>query len=270
MVPFKTLASAGLLLPISPPLILRSLNACSRSDHALALKSRSISRRARKVQKLREKLGIKTAPTKHRRDEDDIVAWEGVDHNQTGIFNNNMPTPLETVFGANSSCILSPEVNAGPYCIVGEYLRSNVIEKEHCDGVPLFLEVQYIDVSTCGAVPNLATDLWNCNVAGVYSGVSSQAGINTTFLRGIQDTDDEGVVQFETIFPGHYEGRAMHTHLLTHANASVSPNGTIQVWNSPVSHIGQLFWPEDLRKEVEAIAPYNTNDVEVTTNEEDM
>jgi len=38
----------------------RSLNACSGSDHALALKSRSISRRARKVQELREKLGIKT------------------------------------------------------------------------------------------------------------------------------------------------------------------------------------------------------------------
>ncbi|KAH7193921.1 Intradiol ring-cleavage dioxygenase [Fusarium flagelliforme] len=294
MVPLKTLVSAGLLLAniasahpgekhdhqqikrqiqardTIANLGQRSLNACSGSDHALALKSRSISRRARKVQELREKLGIKTAPRKHRRDEDDIVVWEGVNHNQTGISSNNMFTPLETVFGANSSCILSPEVTAGPYYIVGEYLRSNVIEKEHCDGVPLFLEVQYVDVSTCGAVPNLATDVWNCNATGVYSGVSSQAGINTTFLRGIQITDNEGVVQFETIFPGHYEGRATHTHLLTHANASVSPNGTIQVWNSPVSHIGQLFWPEDLRKEVEANAPYNTNDVEVTTNEEDM
>lgn len=181
-----------------------------------------------------------------------------------------MFTPLETVFGANSSCILSPEITAGPYYIVGEYLRSNVIETEFCDGVPLFLEVQYVDVSTCNGVPNLATDVWNCNATGVYSGVSSQAGLNTTFLRGIQITDHDGVVQFETIFPGHYEGRATHTHLLTHANASVSSNGTIQVYNSPVQHIGQLFWPEDLREEVEALAPYNTNTVEVTTNEEDM
>ncbi|KAM0324978.1 hypothetical protein ACHAPQ_008164 [Fusarium lateritium] len=248
----------------------RSLNSCSGSQHAHALKARSISRRARKVQQLRKRLGIKTAPRKHRRDEEDIVAWEAVDHNQTGISNNDMFTPLETVFGANSSCILSPEVTAGPYYIVGEYLRSNVIETEFCDGVPLFLEIQYVDVSTCGGVPNLATDVWNCNATGVYSGVSSQAGLNTTFLRGVQITDHDGVVQFESIFPGHYDGRATHTHLLTHANASVSSNGTIQVWNSPVSHIGQLFWPEDLRKEVEANAPYNTNDVEVTTNEEDM
>ncbi|KAM0243073.1 hypothetical protein ACHAP5_006954 [Fusarium lateritium] len=248
----------------------RSLNSCSGSQDARALKARSISRRAQKVQQLRKRLGIKTAPRKHRRDEEDIIAWEAVDHNQTGISNNDMFTPLETVFGANSSCILSPEVTAGPYYIVGEYLRSNVIETEFCDGVPLFLEIQYVDVSTCGGVPNLATDVWNCNATGVYSGVSSQAGLNTTFLRGVQITDHDGVVQFETIFPGHYDGRATHTHLLTHANASVSSNGTIQVWNSPVSHIGQLFWPEDLRKEVEANAPYNTNDVEVTTNEEDM
>lgn len=211
-----------------------------------------------------------SALRKHRRDEEDIVAWEAINHNKTGISNNDMFSPLETIFGANSSCILSPEVTAGPYYILGEYLRSNVIENEHCDGVPLFLEVQYVDVSTCGGVPNLATDVWNCNATGVYSGVSSQAGLNTTFLRGIQISDHDGVVQFETIFPGHYEGRATHTHLLTHANASVSSNGTIQVWNSPVSHIGQLFWPEDLREEVEALAPYNTNTVQVTTNEEDM
>ncbi|KAF4995950.1 hypothetical protein FGRMN_4805 [Fusarium graminum] len=248
----------------------RSLDACSGSGNAHVLKTRSISRRAQKVQELRERLGIKTSPKKHRRDEDDIVAWEAITHNKTGTSKYNMFTALETIFGANTSCVLSPETTAGPYYVVGEYLRSNVIEKEHCDGVPLFLEVQYVDVSTCGGVPNLATDVWNCNATGVYSGVSSQAGLNTTFLRGIQITDHDGVVQFETIFPGHYEGRATHTHLLTHSNASVSPNGTIQVWNSPVNHIGQLFWPEDLREEVEALAPYNTNTVEVTTNEEDM
>ncbi|KAG9505061.1 hypothetical protein J7337_002027 [Fusarium musae] len=248
----------------------RSLNACSGSLHARELKVRSIARRAEKVEQLRKRLGIKTAAKKHRRDEDDIVKWEAVNHNKTAVSDNNMFTPLETVFGANSSCILSPEITAGPYYIVGEYLRSNVIETEFCDGVPLFLEVQYVDVSTCNGVPNLATDVWNCNATGVYSGVSSQAGLNTTFLRGIQITDHDGVVQFETIFPGHYEGRATHTHLLTHANASVSSNGTIQVYNSPVQHIGQLFWPEDLREEVEALAPYNTNTVEVTTNEEDM
>jgi hypothetical protein len=89
-------------------------------------------------------------------------------------------------------------------------------------------------------------------------------------LRGIQLTDSEGVATFETIFPGHYDGRAIHTHLLAHTNASVQPNGTISVWDAPVAHIGQLFYPDDLRAEVEATYPYNTNTQALTTNDEDM
>jgi ABC-type hemin transport system ATPase subunit len=84
MVSFKTLSSAALLLAnfaAAHPgekhdhehikrqiqardavanLGQRSLNACSGSESARAIKARSISRRARKVQELREKLGIKT------------------------------------------------------------------------------------------------------------------------------------------------------------------------------------------------------------------
>lgn len=33
---------------------------------------------------------------------------------------------------------------------------------------------------------------------------------NTTFLRGIGKADDDGVVTFETIVPGHYSGRTNH------------------------------------------------------------
>jgi protocatechuate 3,4-dioxygenase beta subunit len=182
-----------------------------------------------------------------------------------------MFTSLEDVFSANTSCVLAPEITDGPYYVVGEYMRSNVKESEYCDGVDLFLEVQYVDVNTCEPVPAVAVDVWNCNATGVYSGVESgQAGLNTTFLRGIQLTDHEGVVQFETIFPGHYEGRAVHTHLLAHTNATVEANGTISVLDAPVSHIGQLFWPDELRVEVEANAPYSDNTVTVTTNDEDM
>lgn len=189
----------------------------------------------------------------------------------TGQSTNGIFSSIEDVFSANTSCVLSPEITGGPYYVVGEYMRSNVIESEFCDGVPVFLEVQYVDVNTCDPVPQVAVDIWNCNATGVYSGVESgQAGLNTTFLRGIQLSDHDGVVQFETIFPGHYEGRAVHTHLLSHTNATLMPNGTISVWDAPVAHIGQLFWPESLRETIEELAPYNTNTVEVTTNAEDM
>ncbi|KAI8623811.1 Intradiol ring-cleavage dioxygenase [Xylariaceae sp. FL1651] len=248
----------------------RSLGACSNSAASQALKARSIKRRAEAVKNIREKRGIKTHAKKGKRTLEDLQAYEAINHNMTGQISYNAFTPLEEVFSANTSCILAPYVTDGPYYVVGEKLRSNVKEAQFSDGIDLFLEVQYIDVNTCAAIPSVAVDIWNCNATGVYSGVESgQGGLNTTFLRGIQLTDYEGVATFETIFPGHYVGRAPHTHLLAHKNATVQSNGTISVWGAPVSHIGQLFYPEELRVEVEATAPYNQNTQALTTNDED-
>lgn len=249
----------------------RSLSTCSNSASSQALKKRSINRRAEQVKALREKRGIKTPSRKNKRTLEDLEAWEAKNHNMTGAVDYDMFTSIEEVFSANTSCILAPYITDGPYYVVGEYMRSNVKEADYCDGIDVFLEVQYIDVNTCDPIPNVAVDVWNCNATGVYSGVESgQGGLNTTFLRGMQLTGHDGVVQFETIFPGHYSGRAVHTHLLAHTNATVERNGTISVWNAAVAHIGQLFWPEDLREEVEATDPYNTNTVAVTTNDEDQ
>lgn len=253
----------------------RALGGCSNSATARRVKQRNLQRRADKVQALRKERGIKTNPKKYRRDLADLEEWETVNHNYTGINDWDMFTSLENVFDANTSCILAPEVTAGPYYVQGEYFRSNVKESIWSDGLDLFLEVQYVDISTCAPVPAVAVDIWNANATGVYSGIYTSGnyaadGVNSTYLRGVQLTDHEGVVEFETIFPGHYDGRATHTHLLSHTNATLLPNGTISVFNKPVAHIGQLFYPESLRSAVEATYPYNTNTVDVTTNDEDM
>lgn len=71
------------------------------------------------------------------------------------------------IFSANTSCILAPEVTAGPYYVLGELVRKDV--KEDQIGVDLCLEVQYIDVETCNPVEGLFVDIWNCNATGVYS-----------------------------------------------------------------------------------------------------
>ncbi|KAL1847835.1 hypothetical protein VTK73DRAFT_10256 [Phialemonium thermophilum] len=253
----------------------RSLGQCAGSAAARALRERAVRRRAKKVQELREKRNIQAPAHKWRRDLAALEAWEQVPHNRTGSASYDMFTALETVFDANASCILAPEVTDGPYYVVGEYLRSNVKEPRYCDGVDLFLEVQYVDVATCAPVPAVAVDIWNCNATGVYSGISTAGnyaagGYNSTYLRGVQLTDHDGVVQFETIFPGHYQGRATHTHLLAHLNATVAPNGTVAVARAPVTHIGQLFYPEDLRAAVERVYPYTTNTQPVTSNDDDM
>ncbi|CAE6463145.1 hypothetical protein ACGC1H_002124 [Rhizoctonia solani] len=72
------------------------------------------------------------------------------------------------------TCILTPEVTQGPYHILGEMVRQNITEGQA--GVPLTVEVDFIDIETCEAVPNLWVDAWHCNSTGYYSGYVSMTG----------------------------------------------------------------------------------------------
>lgn len=70
-------------------------------------------------------------------------------------------------------------------------------------------------------------------------------------------------------------GRANHIHVLTHNQNSttVRVNGTLLNANASAnvhaSHVGQLFFDQDLISQVEAVAPYDTNNQELTLNSED-
>ncbi|KAG5799173.1 hypothetical protein H9Q69_001805 [Fusarium xylarioides] len=93
------------------------------------------------------------------------------------------------------------------------------------------------------------------------------ANLDRTSLRGIQKTNHHGVAFFKSIFPGHYNGRATHVHVVAHTNATVLKNHTLA--GGSVSHIGQLFFDQDLITEVEATYPYNTSNINITLNSED-
>jgi hypothetical protein len=70
-----------------------------------------------------------------------------------------------------------------------------------------------------------------------------------------------------TIFPGHYNGRATHVHVIAHIGATVLANGTLTGGN--IAHIGQLFYDQDLITQVEALSPYSKNNVAITLNAND-
>ena len=156
----------------------------------------------------------------------------------------------------------------------GEYVRQDVTETQ--DGVDITLDYQVIDVDTCEPVPDVYVEIWHCNSTGVYSGVvangngdsDDDSNINNTFLRGIQPTDSDGVAQFNSLFPGHYTGRATHIHVMVHTNATLLANHTLgnEVY---ASHVGQSFFDQDLITEVEKNEPYASNTQELTTNDED-
>lgn len=132
-------------------------------------------------------------------------------------------------------------------------------------------------MDTCDPIPDMHLEIWHCNATGVYSGVvangngniNDQGNIDATFLRGIQKTDADGVAQFESIFPGHYIGRAVHTHILVHANAEAFPNGTLG--NSvTASHMGQAYFDQSLIDTVEKTSIYSGNTQPSTPNSNDF
>jgi protocatechuate 3,4-dioxygenase beta subunit len=62
-------------------------------------------------------------------------------------------------------------------------------------------------------LPGAAVDIWHCDAGGLYSGCTNGGGgggggqhetptDNSTFLRGVQRTDANGLALFKTIYPG--------------------------------------------------------------------
>jgi protocatechuate 3,4-dioxygenase beta subunit len=79
----------------------------------------------------------------------------------------------------------------------------------------------------CAPMSNIELYIWHCNASGYYSGFSGQdpskpyaGSANPSpsnldrFLRGVQYTDDSGIANFTTIYPGWYAGRQIHLHLM--------------------------------------------------------
>ena len=98
------------------------------------------------------------------------------------------------------------------------------------------------------------------------------------FLRGVQITDAQGTAEFKTIYPGHYPGRVNHIHMKVHVgggatkpSAADSAHAGVEVYaGGHVAHTGQLFFPEDVSRFVEATHPYSSVKVRRTTLEQDM
>ncbi|KAI0317724.1 Intradiol ring-cleavage dioxygenase [Amylostereum chailletii] len=230
---------------------------------------RAHARREALAHKARRELGISMPRGLFKRDLDTVL--NTTHHSDlTGVTQNS---DAATLFTGNNSCILAPETTQGPYYVDGEFVRSDIREDQQ--GVDLYVDVQLIDVTTCEPVPNVFIDFWHANSTGVYAGVvangngdsTNENNWNTTFLRGIQETNEDGVAQFLTVFPGHYTSRATHIHILAQENGTQFDNGTYKA--TDVKHVGQFFFDQDLITEVEATSPYSTNTQTLTTNAED-
>jgi protocatechuate 3,4-dioxygenase beta subunit len=94
--------------------------------------------------------------------------------------------------------------------------------------------VSRIGPGRCDPLPGALVDLWQCDAAGIYSDVVDPRfnTVGQKFLRGNQTTDTKRSVRFRTIYPGWYQGRAVHIHfkIRTAAGAGRTAEFTSQVY----------------------------------------
>jgi hypothetical protein len=153
---------------------------------------------------------------------------------------------------AQATCTLTPQQTEGPYWFDVRQVRRNITEGK--PGVPLRLLLRVVSASTCLPIPNALAEIWHCDAAGIYSGYSQQGTAGQTFLRGIQTSDADGVVEFQTIYPGWYQGRTTHIHFKVHFG-----NQTLVT--------AQLYFPETLSSTIyTSVSPYSSRGAKDTSN----
>ena len=119
---------------------------------------------------------------------------------------------------ATTSCVLTPSKTEGPYFVDEKLNRSDIRSDPSRRHDPAGHAGQPDDGRRArrrraarrsqGAV----VDIWHANAAGKYSDVSSEGTAGKKYLRGLQISDASGQARFTTIFPGWYQGRAVHIH----------------------------------------------------------
>lgn len=166
-----------------------------------------------------------------------------------------------------SGCVVRPAQTEGPY-FVDEKLNRSDIRSDPSDrsvkpGTPLELtfNVSHITGGACAALAGAIVDVWHCDADGVYSDVQDPS-FNTKgkkFLRGYQTTDAAGVAKFTTIYPGWYQGRAVHIHF----TVRTAPNGPGHEFTS------QIYFDDALNDQVLSRPPYASKGGHSMRNAED-
>ena len=156
---------------------------------------------------------------------------------------------------ATPICVARPEMTAGPFYVDTELERSD-IRLALSDGAPtpgalleLYFNVFQLRGQACTPLAGAVVDVWHCDAAGRYSGVSDRRG-NTEdqkFLRGYQLTDEAGRAHFTTIYPGWYPGRTVHIHFTVRSAEGAE---------TPFTFTSQLFFDDTLTDAVHGKEPY--------------
>ena len=149
------------------------------------------------------------------------------------------------------SCVVVPELTEGPYYVNENLERSDIridtSDGSVSEGATLTIDwvVSQVDGNACIPLEGVLVDVWHCDAAGDYSDVGSEQGHD--FLRGFQRTDSAGKARIVTIYPGWYQGRAVHIHFKIRTDAAAT---------SGLEFTSQLFFDDAFSDQVFATGAY--------------
>ncbi len=177
-----------------------------------------------------------------------------------------------TTSSGSMNVVVTPAVTEGPFFVDENLNRSNLVtgttRASVINGLPLILNVSAYTISNSVATPlsGAHIDIWHADAIGTYSdesngGIQSENTKGQTWLRGYQVTDANGAVSVTTIYPGWYQGRAIHIHFKVRTY-DASGNKTHEFTS-------QFFIDDTLSDTVLANAPYNTRGTRQVRNAND-
>ncbi len=198
--------------------------------------------------------GLPTQPHYSRRE---ALVWAGA----TGVIWLMAGARASTQAASDTfhpRCLVRPEQTEGPYFIDERLhrvdIRSDPTSGKVAVGTPLALtfQVSRVRAGNCQPLPDAQIDIWHCDARGIYSDVRDP-GFDTTgqqFLRGYQMTDAQGIVRFQTIYPGWYPIRTVHIHFKIR---------TAPMIRRSYEFTSQVYFPDALTDYVHRALPYSLN-----------
>ena len=174
-------------------------------------------------------------------------------------------TSADTTATTSTDVSEIPEETGGPYPADGSngpnvLSESGVVRRDittsfggysgTAEGVPLTINLTILDVAEGGTpLAGAAVYIWHCDRAAAYS-LYDAAAADQNYLRGVQESDADGKLTFQTIFPGCYAGRWPHIHFEVFPSlADATASGTKLVTS-------QIALPEETCVEVYGEAGY--------------
>ncbi|AUN32570.1 dioxygenase family protein [Niveispirillum cyanobacteriorum] len=132
----------------------------------------------------------------------------------------NGPYPAD---GTNTSSGATSNVLTSSGVIRSDIRSSFISSTTQATGVPMTLTITLQNSTGCTPLSGYAIYIWHCDAAGKYSLYDLPT---ESYLRGMQISDSNGQVTFQTIVPGCYQGRYPHIHFEVFTSQAAATSGT--------------------------------------------